>query len=251
VTRRNRLVVAGTWDAAPHLTEEAKARTLASIPPYLRDARSKGIPQLGAGAIYPVPESELKIANFPIPRHFRQGFGLDAGGGAKPTACVWGALDLEKDVLYITDVYKRASSEPAVHIAAVLARGKWIPGVGDCASLILTSADAEQLVKIYRRGGVNITLAEKAVESGIAETWQRLSTGRCKIFASCTALFEELRLYRRDDQGRIVKINDHAMDALRYLIFGGLKRMTTEPTKDSSGGTRPYDGDLSHSWMRS
>jgi hypothetical protein len=250
----NRLVVTATWDDACHLTEEAKARTLASIPPYLRDARSKGIPQLGAGAIYPVPESELRVPNFPIPKHWKRGYGLDAGGGAKPTAVVFGALDVENDVLYVTDVYKRKGVEIAVHLAAILARGTWLPGVGDCAALIVTAYDAEQLIKVYRRGGMKITLADKAVESGISETWVRMSTGRCKIFASCGPLFEELRLYRRDaEHGRIVKKNDHLCDALRYLIFSGLKRMITEPVEEKNTGSRNrvLDGRSDQGWMTS
>ena len=42
-------VIMASWDDVPHLTAQAKAELLASIPPYQRDARSRGIPQLGAG----------------------------------------------------------------------------------------------------------------------------------------------------------------------------------------------------------
>ena len=37
-------VVMSSWDDVPHLTEDDKAILLASIPPYQRDARTKGIP---------------------------------------------------------------------------------------------------------------------------------------------------------------------------------------------------------------
>lgn len=50
-------VTMASWDDVPHLNEQDKAILLASIPPYQRDARTKGIPQLGSGAVYPVPES--------------------------------------------------------------------------------------------------------------------------------------------------------------------------------------------------
>jgi phage terminase large subunit-like protein len=45
-----KFVVQATWDDVPHLSAEAKAELLASIPPYQREARSKGVPQLGSGA---------------------------------------------------------------------------------------------------------------------------------------------------------------------------------------------------------
>ena len=38
-----------------------------------------------------------------------------------------------------------------------------------------------------------------------------------KIFESCGGLMRELSLYHRDENGKIVKKNDHLLDALRYL----------------------------------
>ena len=60
-----------------------------------------------------------------------------------------------------------------------------------------------------RRLGLSLELADKAVEAGIQEVWALLSAGRLKAFASCGAWFEEFRLYRRDENGRIVKQNDY------------------------------------------
>ena len=51
--------------------------------------------------------------------------------------------------------------------------------------------------------------------------WERLSTGRLKIARSLGNLRRELRLYHRDERGRIVKANDHGVDAMRYLMLSG------------------------------
>ena len=75
----SKLVVGATWDDVPHLSAEQKAELWGSIPPYQRDARSKGIPQLGSGAIYPVPEAEIVVDPFEIPLHWPRGYGLDVG----------------------------------------------------------------------------------------------------------------------------------------------------------------------------
>ena len=45
-------MVTVTWDDVPHLTKEAKDELWRSLPPFQRDARSKGVPQLGSGVIY-------------------------------------------------------------------------------------------------------------------------------------------------------------------------------------------------------
>ena len=59
--------------------------------------------------------------------------------------------------------------------------------------------------------------------------WERLSTGRLKIFTTCMRFWSEYRLYRRDQRGKIVKANDHLMDAMRYLILSGLDRARIQP----------------------
>jgi hypothetical protein len=66
--------------------------------------------------------------------------------------------------------------------------------------------------------GLNIILADNTVEAGIFDVYERLTTGRLKVFNTCTKLLEEYRLYRRDEKGKIVKQHDHIMDALRYLV---------------------------------
>lgn len=220
----SRLLVTATWEDVPHLSRAEKDELWQSIPPYQRDARAKGIPQLGSGAVYQVPESTITVDDFALPKHWPRAYALDAAQ-AGPTAAVWGALDREGDVLYIYSVYKREQAEPSIHAAAVRARGQHLPGVGDVAGI--ANADGIQFLSLYRELGLDIDLADKGVESGIQRVWELLSAGRLKVFASCGAWFEEFRLYRRDEKGRIVKSNDHLMDATRYLVVSGVNRMAT------------------------
>lgn len=205
-----RLVIGATWDDCPHLSDRDKVDLIASIPPYQRDARTRGIPQLGSGAIYPFPESGIRMADVPIPKHWRRGFGFDCAL-AGTTAAVWGALDPETQVLYIYSVYKRTQAETAVHAQAFLSRGKWIPGVGDAADII--DEDRQQFLDAYKTCGVDAELPNKGVETGIQAVYDRFSNGLLKVFSSCEAFFAEFRLYRRDEKGRVVKKNDHIMDA--------------------------------------
>lgn len=244
----SKFVVTCDWSQVPHLSQDEQDQLLASIPPYQRDARSKGVPQLGSGAIYGFPESDIKVPNFEIPKHWPKGFGLDAGGGAKPTAAVWGALDRESSTLYIYDCYRRNSPEVALHVEAIKARGAWIPGVGDAAALLFTQHDAEQLIQVYKRSGLDLELPDKAVETGIQEVWELMSAGRFKVFASCMAWFEEYRLYRRDEKGRIVKENDHILDCTRYLVKSGRARMKAQPVQKPMV-IRPQEQPSKQGWL--
>jgi phage terminase large subunit-like protein len=247
-TKRVKACITAGWDDVPHLSEAMKAALLATTPPYQRDARTKGTPSLGAGAIYAVPESEIVVPDFALPAHYRRCFGFDAGGGRNATAAVWLAIDPSDGVAYLYSEYRRESPEIALHAAAIKARGAWIPGAGDAAGLMTTATDAEQIVSAYTRAGVPLVVADKAVESGIQAVWERLSAGTLKVFASCQAWREEFRLYHRDERGRVVKRADHLMDATRYAVYSGVPRACVAPVVRESRVYRPAPSSAL-SWM--
>jgi hypothetical protein len=211
-----RLVTAG-WDDVPHLTADEKAVLLASIPPHQRDARTKGVPMLGAGAVYPFDETTIAVEPFPVPGYFARGYGFDVGWNW--TAAVFVAHDRDTDVAYIYDVYKRSQAEPVLHAAAIKARGDWLPGAIDPASRGRGQSDGKKLLALYEEAGLILSIADNAVGAGISEVWQRLSTGRLRVFTTCRDWFQEFRIYRRNEAGKIVKTNDHLMDAMRYRLM--------------------------------
>lgn len=245
------VITTATWNDAPHLSEKDKEEMLAALPPHQRDARSQGIPALGSGAIYPIPESEFVVGTFTIPSHWKHVYGLDVGWNN--TAAVFAAIDPDSKVVYITGEYKRGLAEPSTHAAAIKqrARGKGQPGVIDPASRGRAQADGQQLLQMYRDLGLNILPADNAVESGIYEIWQMLSTGMLKVFKTCPLLIDEYRVYRRDEKGKIVKENDHLLDALRYLINSGITLATYDGKSGTKSDDDPYKRKMSRvtSWM--
>lgn len=241
----SKFTVTATWDDAPHLTKQAKEELWASIPEYQREARTKGIPTLGAGAIYPIPEDDIRVPDFQIPEHYPRAFGLDVGWNR--TAGVWGALDRDSDTLYLYSEHYRGEAEPSIHATAIKARGKWIPGVIDPAARSRSQVDGRKLIEMYRDLELDITEADHAVESGIYRVHERLSSGRLKVFQTLSHWISEYRLYRRKEGGQIVKDRDHLMDATRYLEMSFLEIAKTRPLEK-----RPQDdltGVESGGWM--
>ena len=243
----SKFLVQATWDDVPHLDETAKAELLAAYPPYQRDARTKGIPQLGSGAIYQVPESDIVIPDFEIPDYYPRAFGMDVGWNR--TAVVWGARDPASNTIYLYSEHYRGQAEPIVHALAIQARGKWIPGVIDPASAGRSQKDGLQLLMQYREMGLDLEPASNTVESGIQEVWQLLSALKLRVFRSLGNWITEFRLYQRDTDGRIVKQNDHLMDATRYLIVSGRDRMRQPPAKARYENRLVYPGQQSQAWM--
>lgn len=71
-----------------------------------------------------------------------------------------------------------------------------------------------------------ITNAEKAnnsVDPGIDCINMKIERDELFVCESCTGVLGEIYDYRRDDKERIVKDNDHYMDAMRYGIFSRMQ----------------------------
>jgi len=151
------------WSQVPHLDEAAKAQILASTPVYQRDARTRGIPQLGAGAIYPLAESDIVVPRFDIPDDWPRSYALDVGWNR--TAVVWGALDPITKVAYLYHEYYRSQAEPVIHATGIKAAGEWIPGVVDPGCLGSSQIDGRTLMEMYGNLGLDLQPAVNSVEA--------------------------------------------------------------------------------------
>lgn len=233
-----------TWDDVPHITKADRDRLWDSIPPHQRDARAKGIPALGSGVIYPVVEETILCDPFAIPAHWPRAYALDVGWNR--TAAIWGAWDRDSDTVYLYSEHYEAEAKPSVHADAIKARGKWIPGVIDPAARGRAQKDGVALMSEYQDLGLDLTPADNTVEAGLFSVYRRYVSGRLKVFSTLANFRSELRLYRRDDKGKIVKERDHLMDAKRYLIMTGMSRACTapifEPEHDSHHGASRTTG---------
>jgi phage terminase large subunit-like protein len=204
-------LVMAEWDDVPHLSEQMKADMLASLPPYQRDARSRGIPMLGAGLIYPVPEADFVVEPFTIPDTWKRVYGFDVGAN---TAAVWIAQDPNTEVWYTYHEYFKKSedqrAEPYLHVQALQSPGSWIPGAIDPAAAV-------ELKRTFEKYGLILQNANNDVDGGVYSMWDSLVMGRVKVFNTCRGLLSEMRTYRRSEKnGNIVKENDHRLDAWRY-----------------------------------
>jgi phage terminase large subunit-like protein len=225
--------VTATWEDAPHLDEKTKAQLEAEYPSWQRDARTKGIPQLGSGAIYHPTDDEILVTPFAIPDHWPKVFGLDVGWNL--TCALWAARDNESGVVYLYSEHYMGHEEPHVHSHAIKARGAWIPGVIDPAAKGRSQVDGTALISRYRQEGLKLSPAVNAVEAGIFAVEQMMYGGKLKAFKSLSHWYSELRGYHRRE-GKIVKERDHAMDAMRYIVMSGLgimqRQITTPKTPE-------------------
>lgn len=92
----------------------------------------------------------------------------------------------------------------------------------DLERVIVDPSAASFIECIRRHGKFYVLKAKNDVLDGIRFTAAMIQQGRVKIHESCEAILDEFGLYRWDDEAsedRVIKENDHAMDAMRYLLY--------------------------------
>ena len=193
--------------------------------------------------VYQIPDAEIVVPDFRIPDFWPRAYGLVVMGNT--VAAVWVARDPQTDKLYIYDEYL-AEGDPAFHTANIRDKGDWIPGFMDSAANGRDRADGEQLMWDYRARGLKLQAVDSSLESGISRVLQRMHSGLLKVLSSCEEYFHEKRLYRRDEESRIVEQDDSLQDALRCVVNNiSLMRPKPVPTpyyppKEHGGGPRSW-----------
>lgn len=217
-----------TIEDALHISPEERAKIIASYPAHERDARTKGVPILGSGRIFPISEEDIKCDPFlpkDIPEYWRVLGGLDFGWD-HPTAAAKILHDPENDIVYVTNVYKRKEATPIIHAAALRPWGKKLAFAWPQDGLQHDKTSGKQLAALYEEEGLNM-LAEHAqfaddrgngVEAGITEMLMRMETGRLKVYKHLNDFFDEFRLYHRKD-GKVVKEYDDVLCTIRYILM--------------------------------
>jgi phage terminase large subunit-like protein len=235
----DRAVVCATIDDAPHFSEADKVRIVASYAPHEREARTKGVPVLGSGRIFPVKEETLAIEHREFPRHWPRIGGMDFGWD-HPFAAVELVWDRDTDTVYVSRTYCLREATAVIHAAALKPWGNlpWAwPRDGRRETL---EGAGKPLADQYRAQGLDMLHEHSqfedgsvSVEAGIQDMLIRMESGRFKVFGHLTDWFDEYRLYHRKD-GRVHKEGDDLMSATRYAVMMLRHAYTNTPLRPRS-----------------
>lgn len=215
-----------SWADNPTMSEEEKERLRRATPEYLLDAREFGLPIFGVGKVFRMKESDIITPAFKeIPKHFALIYGLDPAATSGGTyGSVLLAHDRDNDVVYVVRDYKKANITPVEHHNNLLhIMPDNVVGISDPAGGGEDQHTRETTLDFFRRMGRNLIVADKAnkkKEATIDEIEMRCRSGKFKICENCTDYLDEWRKYSRDDKGKIIKKDDHTLDASFYALGG-------------------------------
>lgn len=221
-----------SWEDAPHLSKEDRDRLAASYRAHERDARTKGIPMLGEGAVFPVSDEDILVAPFQVPDHWARIKGCDFGID-HPAAGAELAIDRDQDVVYLIDSYRKAGELVPYHAAWFNKSNAMVPVSWPHDGMNREKSGGRTLADHYRSHNVNM-LPKSArypkspgqdeqggpqpVEPIVDEMLERMTTGRFKVFANQSEFMEEKRSYHRKD-GKIVAKRDDILKATFYALM--------------------------------
>lgn len=213
------------WDDAPHLSEKVKEELLASFPAHQREMRAKGVPMLGHGRIYDIAEEEITCQPFAIPPHFRVIDGMDFGFD-HPQAQAQLVIDPDNDCFYVTKAWRKDKVSPSDAWGAVKAWASGVPTAWPLDGLQTEKGSGKQQKAYYVEAGFKLLGAHATwpdgstgVEAGLFEIRDLMMKGKFKVFAGLRDFFDEFLQYHRDENGRIVKVRDDVLDAVRYAYM--------------------------------
>lgn len=182
------------------------------------------------------------IARFAIPKEWPRYLAIDFGF-TKPFACLWAAQDPDGRLFVYRQIYQTKTLVED-HARQIKAVSRWGEAGGEpLPRAIICDHDAEDRATLERHLGLATIPAHKAVSSGLQAVASRLKAagdGKARVAVlggglveldrdlaaakKPTCLEDEPESYVWDTSGGAArgeqpkKENDHAMDALRYLV---------------------------------
>lgn len=231
------------YDNKSHLPPEYLA-ALESLPELMRDRMLNGVWRSNEGAVYSEFDEDLHVVDsFNIPDEWRRLRAIDFGY-TNPFVCLWGALDPDGRLYVYREHYKASmrTGEHAKEILRLSESERYFISVADH-----DAADRAELESC----GIRTEAATKEVLSGIQAVKRRLAPqgdGKPRIyfFKELRKLLSEIYDYRWETRREgvnareePVKLNDHAMDALRYMVMA----LDKASMKEFKSATSPRRGD--------
>jgi phage terminase large subunit-like protein len=221
----DRGIVHMTIEDALHIDATERAKIIEGYLPHQRDARARGIPLMGSGVIFTVPEENVKEPQLQhVPSYWAKLWGIDFGIG-HPFAAALILWDKDNDIIHVHHAFKMAGELPIMHASAMKPIGIEVPVAWPQDGTQREKGSGDALHLLYKAEGLR-TLHEHATwpeggnstEAGVEEIRQREASGKIKYAAHLSELLEERRFYHRKD-GQIVKTKDDILSAVRVAVM--------------------------------
>lgn len=212
----------------PHIPQDYLDALLKSYGAHERAARERGDFSALEGRVYDDWRRYLHVVEpFDVSADWERIAGLDFGT-RNPFCTLLAAIDPADDVMHIIAEHYRAEWTLSRHVEALREMFKLY---GEPGLIIADPEDRGSRLTMARDHDMPTVKAKKEIRAGISAVAERLAPDaegkpHLVVHSNCTNLIREIEGYvwdtrrsKADQPDRPLKKEDHAMDALRYLVF--------------------------------
>lgn len=239
------------WRDNPYLPEREVERLIATMDDEEQESRRFGRFTGDGGLVYPGFDVNVHLVDdFSVPTEWQEIISIDPGLN-NPLSAHFYCVDYDGNIIVAGEHYKAGEGieyhANAIH--ALADRLNWKrDDKGRLHALIDSAADQKTLAgtrsvsELFFDHGILVnTRVNKDMWTGIARVKELFATRppTIFIFRSCVNLIRELKSYRWGSGDRPKKVDDHALDELRYFVMSRPKAPVRE--EEASAITRDKD----------
>ena len=221
------------WADNPYLDSEEVDLLTNTLSTDVLESRRYGRFQASQGLVYPEFDQNVHVIEpFDIPHDWQDQISIDPGLN-NPLSAHWYAVDYDGNIFVVAEHFEQGKdvSYHAQAIKDISARLGWkkdsqgrLHALIDSAANQKTLASSKSVTELFYDNGICVNpRVNKDMFSGIQRVKQLLKivNGKPKlfIFKNCVNLIRELKSYWWGDGDNPKKIDDHALDELRYYVM--------------------------------
>ena len=237
------------WEDNPFLSKSEIKLLEGALEGSSLDSRKYGRFSEGYGLVYPeFDESVHVIDPFDVPKEWQENISIDPGLN-NPLSAHWYCVDWDGNIYVIAEHFAQGR-DIDFHAAAIQEISRKLgwkrDSCGRIQALIDSAANQHTLASVrsvselfYERGIAVNANVDKDVFSGISRVKSYLARDNglpnIYIFRNCENMISEFKSYSWGAGDRPVKVDDHAMDELRYFI---MSRPLPAKAQESVGAVR-------------
>ena len=228
------------WSDNPYLNEEEIAVIEGCFDEQTLQTRRSGRLASAEGLVYPEFDERIHVIEpFAVPKEWQDNISIDPGLN-NPLSAHWYAVDFDDNVYVVAEHFAagRDIDFHALKIKEISEKIGWkrdfagrVCALIDSAAKQRTLASVKSVAELFYERGILVNPdVDKDLFSGIARVKSYLNTKNSLpniyIFRSCVELIKELKGYYWGSGDVPKKVDDHALDEMRYYLM-------TRPKKSS------------------
>ena len=228
----------------PYLAQDGEyERMLLSLPPIQRKQLLEGNWEVNEGAAFVEFDPSIHVVPpYDLPLQWERVKGIDYGY-ASESCCLWAAVDpQDKTLIIYRELYQKGLTGEALGTQITTREQdeyRSVPGVLDTSAWARTGYTGPTIGEVLIKAGHKLRRADKNRIAGKVQIHEHLkqatteSRPRLQIFNTCPNLIKELQnipLSKTNPEDVDTHAQDHAYDALRYLIMS--RPRMTDPIAD-------------------